>query len=362
MGPAVLAACLYSVIASHLAASAPTAGQPGSAGQVAGRVIDGISGAPVAGVTVTLLPTMFPAVAANALQAVTDENGSFAFQRLTPGRYRLQAQKIGFAALAGPFDERTLDVAAGQSIAGLALALRPGATMTGRVLDANGAPAFALTVSALRRAPGPDGRQIATTAQMAQTNERGEFQMSSLPDGQYLVIAAPMPPPPFSAPSDAVTVMSPTYYPGTADPASAQAITLALAETMTGVQFAMVTRAAHQISGTVVDGAGSPVAHAIVMLRIDPRRGGGPVPAAGLTDETGAFRIGGLVAGTYQITIGGNSLPSGPVQGGFGRAAVGGVMVAGAASASSATAVTPSEITIGDADVSGLTIALTTSR
>jgi hypothetical protein len=127
MALAFLAACLSSLIASQ-----PIANQPAFAREVGGRVIDAISGAPIADITVMLSPTMFPPGAAGPLQAITDENGTFRFQRLAAGRYRLQAQRPGFAALAGPFDERALDVAAGQTITGLELALRPSATIAGR--------------------------------------------------------------------------------------------------------------------------------------------------------------------------------------------------------------------------------------
>jgi hypothetical protein len=358
MAPALLVACLSTLIASQ-----PIANQPPFAREVRGRVIDAVSRAPIADVTVTLSPTMFPPGAYGPLQAITDENGTFRFQRLIAGRYRLQAQKPGFAALAGPFDDRTLDVAAGQSIAGLELVLRPGAAITGRVLDANGGPAFGLTVSALRRMPRRDGQVRAITAQMAQTNERGEFQLANLPDGEYVVIAAPIPPPASAAPASGVAVMAPTYYPGTVDRASAQIITLAPAQTTDGVQFAMVYRTAHHLSGTVVDDSGAPLAHAIVMLRIDPRAGGAPTPATGVTDEAGAFLIGGLTAGKYQIMIGGAPPQAArAAQGGVDRGSViGGVQVSGAGP-SSAQTITPADITIGDADVSGLTIVVSMAR
>jgi hypothetical protein len=359
MALAFLAACLSSLIASQ-----PIANQPAFAGEVGGRVIDAISGAPIADVTVMLSPTMFPPGAAGPLQAITGENGTFRFQRLAAGRYRLQAQRPGFAALAGPFDERALDVAAGQTITGLELALRPGATIAGRVLDASGGPASGLTVSALRRVHGPDGQVVASTARVAQTDDRGEFQLIDVPDGEYMVVAAPVPPPAFAAPSGDATVMAPTYYPGTADRAAAQVITLAPAETKAGVQFAMVSQTAHHLSGIVVDDAGAPVAHAIVMLRIDPRAGGAPTPATGVTDEAGAFRIGGLVPGTYQIMIGGGPHPARETQAGVRRGGViGGVQVVGAGvSPSSAQTITLANILIGDANVSGLTIVVSTTR
>jgi hypothetical protein len=126
MNGAILAVCLSSLIASQA-----IAGQLGaSGGQVAGRVIDGISRTTLAGATVILAPTMFPTGAGGPLQSVTNANGEFVFERLVPGRYRLQAQKTGFAPLAGPFEERAIDVPAGQSITGLELALPPGASIT----------------------------------------------------------------------------------------------------------------------------------------------------------------------------------------------------------------------------------------
>jgi hypothetical protein len=95
MALALLVACLSTLIASQ-----PIANQPPLAREVRGRVIDAVSRAPIADVTATLSPTMFPPAAYGPLQAITDENGTFRFQRLMAGRYRLQAQKPGFATLA----------------------------------------------------------------------------------------------------------------------------------------------------------------------------------------------------------------------------------------------------------------------
>jgi hypothetical protein len=348
MALALLVVCLSSLIAPQ-----PFANQPPPAGEVVGRVIDESSRAPIADVTVTLSPATFPAAVATAPhRSVTDDKGAFTFQRVLPGRYRLQTQKTGFAALAGPGDERTIEVEAGRAVTKLELALRPGATIAGRVLDASGGPAFGIFVSALRRAREPDGRLVATTARMTETNDRGEFQLANLPGGEYVVVAVPVPVP-NAAPAPGATIMAPTYFPGTADSASAQAIELAPPKAVTGVEFAMVSRAAHQVSGVVVDQAGAPVPRAIVMLRIDPRAGGAPTPATGATDEAGAFRIGGLVPGTYQITIGGFSR----------RRVVGGVQTIGAgAGTSSAPSVMPADIIIGDADIKGLTIVVSATR
>jgi hypothetical protein len=297
-------------------------------------------------------------------QAVTDANGQFVFQRLFPGRYQLQVQKPGFAPLTGQFEERTMDIAAGQSITGLELALQTGAVIAGRVVEAGGRPLF---VSALRQAAGPDGRTIATTSQMAQTDGAGEFRLASLPEGNYVVIAAPMPPPSF-APTVSETVLAPTYYPGTPDKDAAQVIAVGSAQTVSGLQFSMVSLPAHQVSGVLVDEAGSPLAGAIVMLMIDPKKGGPPTPATGLTDENGRFKIGGIVPGTYRVMTGMSSLRNGvPVQGGV-RVALpvgvtGGIFVGGRdTSLPTPPAIAPLEITVENADITELRIVVSTGK
>jgi protocatechuate 3,4-dioxygenase beta subunit len=362
---------VLTVVVASLMAPQRLPGQPGEPdARVAGQVIDALSRAPLPGATVVLTPIGpgLPPPVAYMPQAVTDANGQFVFQRLFSGRYRLQAQKPGFAPLTGRFEERTMDIAAGQSITGLELALQTGAVIAGRVVEASGRPLSGLTVSALRQAAGPDGRTIATTSQMAQTNGAGEFRIASLPEGNYVVIAAPMPRPPF-APTVSETVLAPTYYPGTPDKDAAQVIAVGSAQTVSGLQFSMVSLPAHQVSGVLVDEAGSPLAGAIVMLMIDPKKGGPPTPATGQTDENGRFKIGGIVPGTYRVMTGMSSLPPGPpVQGGF-RVAVpvgvtGGIFVGGRDTGLSPTppAIAPLEITVENADITELRIVVSTGK
>ena len=359
---------VLTVIVASLMAPQRLPGQPGEPdARVAGQVVDALSRAPLPGATVVLTPIGpgLPPPVAYTPQAVTDANGQFVFQRVFSGRYQLQAQKPGFAPLTGLFEQRTLDIAAGQSITGLELALQTGAVIAGRVVEASGRPFFGVTVSALRQTAGPDGRTIATTAQMAQTNVAGEFRLASLPEGNYVVIAAPMPPPPF-APAVSETVLAPTYYPGTPDKDAAQVIAVGSAQTVNGVQFSMVSLAAHQVSGVLVDEAGSPLAGAIVMLMIDPKRGGSPTPASGLTDENGRFQIGRIVPGTYRVTAGMLSLPPGPPEeggsAGAARRVTGGVFVRDTRLSTTPPGITPLEITVENADITDLRIVVSTGK
>jgi hypothetical protein len=104
----------------------------------------------------------------------------------------------------------------------------------------------------------------------------------------------------------------------------------------------------HEVSGVVVDEAGSPVAGVYVVLMADSTTGGPGRPATGQTDQNGAFRFGGIVSGTYRLiaeTRGRRVARSGPNLSG----ATGGVFLGAAA---------PRQIAVGDTDVTGLRLVL----
>jgi hypothetical protein len=353
----------------------PPVTPPGAAdARIAGRVVDAESSAAVAGAEVMLLPVRqpFPPAAMAAPVGFTDRNGEFVLARIWAGRYRVQIRKTGFAPLNEFPDRETLDIGAGQSISGLTFALKKGGVIAGRVLEAGGGPAAEITVHAIRQAGSDAGGSSGAgrTMGMAQTNDLGEFRLAALPEGRYVVIAAPRPPPPFAQGSPANgTVQAPTYYPGTTSSQAAHGIEVASGQTIDGIQFSIVTVHAHQVSGVVVDETGSPQPRTTVTLMGDPRPDGLLMPAAGSTDETGAFSIGGVLSGTYRVTamipaafpvgagVGANAGISrgvwgGGLTGGPG-VAVGGFQVQGLPS---------TEVTVDNADVSGVRIVVPTRR
>jgi hypothetical protein len=117
------------------------------------------------------------------------------------------------------------------------------------------------------------------------------------------------------------------------------------------LQFSLLLLAAHEVSGVVVDQTGSAVAGAVVVLMPDPTMGVLAAAGTGQTDHTGAFRINGVVSGTYRLMAGTGGPPvaqSAPNRSG-GVGTIGGVFFGAAA---------PLQITVGDTDVTGLRIVL----
>jgi hypothetical protein len=347
---------------------------------VSGRVVDAESWNPIAGAHVALIPERnWTGPAGGLPEAITDQNGRFVLEAVHPGRYYVNATKIGFVAIADPTEMPALEIVEGRAFTGVELSLTKGAAMTGRIVDASGEPLSGIMVSALKQAlDRTSNRMMALTAQMTQTNDLGEFRLAGLQEGRYAVIAAPAPPPPFGQATAVMSgsVLAPTYYPGTTNKDAADIIAVATAQTVTGLQFSLVATPAYQVSGIVVDEAGTPLNGSMVMLLLDSRDGGTGAPLMGRSDETGTFRINGVVPGPYRMmastptmwatqdgsaVIGGG----GGGAGGGGLVAVGGVFVGGSSLGGPGvpppmptTTPAPIEVTVDNADVTGLKVVV----
>jgi len=358
---------------------------------VSGRVVDAESRNPIAGAHVVLIPERNMTVPSpGSLEAITDQNGRFILEGVPPGHYLVNATKAGFALIVDPAEMPTVDIIEGRAFTGVEISLTKGGAMTGRIVDARGEPVAGIMVSALRQSVDQATGGIgAFTAQMTQTNDLGEFRLAGLQAGRYAVIAAPGPPAaPFGQPTGAKSgeVLAPTFYPGTTDKDAAEILTVAAAQTVTDLQFSIVAIPAYQVSGVVVDDAGAPLSGAMVMLLLESRDGGGVAPLMGRSDETGTFRIGGVVPGTYRIIASTSTMwttPDGSAvigaggggSGGGGIVATGGVFIGGSSLGGpgvpppwattmprppgATTMPAPIEVTVDNADVTGLKIVVT---
>jgi hypothetical protein len=318
---------------------------------VSGHVVDAESHAPIEGVRVTLAveQSAFPPTATSGDEAVTDKQGRFVFAIVEPGRYRLDATKKGFAPLSRSAAAPLVDVG-DAAIDGLELALTKGAAISGRVVEATGAPQPRLMVSALKIPDPPADLSMTVTAQMTQTDENGEFVLQDLPDGNYLVIAAPGQELPPAPDSPVATVTSATYYPGTASKEAAQIITLAQGQAVADLQFSMVSAHGYQISGTVIDEAGAPVNDAMIMLIVEMPGGGMTAPSIARSNAQGLFHIDGVAAGTYRLMANVATGPNDRI------VATGGVFIGGAGAASGIP------VSVTDANVSDLRVVIPTRR
>lgn len=155
-------------------------------GAVEGRIVDADSGAPVSGVPVGALD---PARRGFVAFANTAADGTYRIAGIPPGgRYLVAtASRAYVVSLAGVGDcpnhhcstagAREVRPATGETVGGVDLAVRRGASIAGVVLDGAGTPLRSVQV----RAVGRSGRQLA----IATTNPSGAFTLAGLEPGRY---------------------------------------------------------------------------------------------------------------------------------------------------------------------------------
>jgi hypothetical protein len=106
-------------------------GEAADEGSIEGTVINGVTKEPVRKAQVTIVPGNVP-------EAITDANGHFIFRKLASGTYSLLAQHPEYPLMvSGMAAASPLSVTLGpqEKKSDLVMALIPGASISGRVMD-----------------------------------------------------------------------------------------------------------------------------------------------------------------------------------------------------------------------------------
>jgi hypothetical protein len=147
--------------------------------RVSGKVVDGRDGHPLSGAQIELFPlgTQMLEDLRNGILAreVSDGDGGFTLSGITSGRYELRVRREGFALGLNRFsleNDRTEDVGT--------VALEPGTTLHGRLVDRAETPRPGLTV----RVFDPEQSSLAPLAEQT-TGQDGTFRGPVLAAGRY---------------------------------------------------------------------------------------------------------------------------------------------------------------------------------
>ena len=276
----------------------------------------------------------------------TDAQGRFELRDLPAGRWTVSASKPGFVTQRygqrRPFETVSpLEVADGQRVDANFSLLR-GGVINGRVQDDLGDPVANVRVMVQRRQMIEGRRRMVNVGVTDETDDTGAFRLYGLAPGEYYV-SATLRANPLEQPGDA-SGYAPTYYPGTGNANEAQQVPVAAGEEVS-IGFSLLAVRLVRISGTVVSQSGE-VGSGMVQLVSAGDTGGGPIGAqGGGIQSDGSFTIANVAPGSYLLNA-----RSGGRGGRGGR---------GVTIDATALEIGSIPVTVGDGDVTGVTISMT---
>jgi protocatechuate 3,4-dioxygenase beta subunit len=177
-------------------AAAPPAAPPvppaPSTFRISGRVIDASTRQPLARASVVIVPTNSPNTPNppdSGRVEITDEQGLFAFAAVPPGKYVLSARHRGHLTQMYQQHENFMTaivVGSGLESENLIFGMRPGASISGDVLDESDDPVRHADVMLFHQFVA-GGRRRTLQVRRANTNDEGRYHFSHLNPGTYFV-------------------------------------------------------------------------------------------------------------------------------------------------------------------------------
>jgi len=257
--------------------------------------------------------------------AMTDAEGRYEFRDLPGGRFNLSANKAGYVTIqygqTRPFESgKALDLTDGQLMEKADISLPRGSAISGRLVDEFGDPVAEAVVNAMRSVWSGGRRRLQPTGRTATTNDLGQFRIYGLSPGDYYVNAA------FRGDAMEMAMAmgmggsvgsggpvgsnpnsgyAPTYFPGTANGAEAQKVTLTVGQEAQNTDFALLPVKLAKIAGTVISSEGKPVEGS--MINAVPRNADGAgmmmmmMGGNARTDKNGNFTIPNVAPGDYTL-------------------------------------------------------------
>jgi len=246
----------------------------------------------------------------NSYTALTDAEGHFKIEDMKPGHYNVRIERNGYLE-AGKhrrrYQSQTLTLKRGQELNDLMYRMQPAAVIAGKLVDAEGDPVTEASIVVSRY--GSSSGRNSQFRSYERTNDLGEYRVSGLPPGRYLVLAqawevpaAPSAGVENSASSKVETVYAPTYYPGTMDKSQATAIELHAGD-QAPANFALVASRSFRIRGTL---SGVPIvlgSQIRIVARSKADSNTRLYNSDGRIDKDGNFEIRDVLPGSYTLSL-----------------------------------------------------------
>ncbi len=194
------------------------------------------------------------------LTAITDAAGHFSIDKISAGKYSVIVSRDNYIQTLYGQDQpdkpgATLSLAPSQKISDLLFRLQRTAVITGRVQDEDGDPVRWVPVTAvshsLVRGKLKDQEKGSTV-----TNDLGEYRVTDLKPGRYIVRADPRDDFFSDGPSDGTGEYASTFYSGTTESARASTLVLKSGDEISGIDFVLAPQArtgTYKIHGQVLN-------------------------------------------------------------------------------------------------------------
>ena len=234
-------------------------------GIIRGRVVDGVTAQPIPRVRVRLSGDVTKG------PILTDRDGMFAFTALPQGAYFVSTEKSTYLAGRHPDQQRSIRnrlsvfmLGPGQELDDITVSMFHSGAIAGRVVDAHGDPIESASVSIMAVARGGRPQQRGSGV----TNDLGEFRLSRLMPGRYIVRVRAQPTYGAEISGEAPLPQPlPVYFPSALAPEQAHVIAVNRGETVTGVDITMAEGIPTIVSGMVVSVDGQPFSGGFVNFR-----------------------------------------------------------------------------------------------
>lgn len=199
-------------------------------GSITGHVFNSLTRAPVRKATVRLTAPRDPI----SLSADTDVEGRFEFTALPAGTYRLFASRDGFdPGLSGT----VVSLGRDSHITDATIRLKPLSVVTGHVVDEDGEPVDHAQVMLLKVIYW-DGTKRWVNRGASTTSDAGEYKISNLRPGRYILQAInPRPPADNRYASPPVMFYPPSYYPNAPSQQQATPVDVGLGAEVRGIDI-----------------------------------------------------------------------------------------------------------------------------
>lgn len=121
-------------------------------------------------------------------ELITGADGKFRFENVNPRSYEIRLERNGFVSpnhQPGHYSS-PISLVAGHAVDGLVFRVEAASAITGKIVDEDGDPMQGVIVVVTRTFAGVPS----TDSSQATTNDLGEFRVSGLATGQYMVFAS----------------------------------------------------------------------------------------------------------------------------------------------------------------------------